>query len=164
MYRSTKISFITAALLLTSAQILAQEVEVEEMICRDMGDIFCTLDEFSESITPDAQGLTAKPGPVPSERVKSRLNPSVIDLQDARTESVLNLSGQAGKPAEVRLINLNPDVNTWHLLKLTWNPQRIEWFHLENGLGQNLNVELSSNYNNGLVLTNANGEKQQCDL
>lgn len=133
-------------------------------MCRDMGDIFCTLDEFSESVTTDNKGLQAKPGPAPSERLKSRLNPSVIDLQENRTEAVLDLKGQTGLPAEVRLINLNPDINAWHLLKITWNPQKIEWFHLENGLGQGLNVELSSNYYNGLLLTNANGEKQQCDL
>lgn len=149
---------------LSPAALLAQEVDQEEMICKDMGDIFCTLDEFSETVTSDNKGLAAKPGPVPDKRQRSKVNPSVIDLQDARTEAVLDLKGQAGMPAEVRLINLNPDVNVWHLLKLTWNPQKIEWFHLENGLGHDLNVELSSTYHNGLVLTNANGEKQQCDL
>lgn len=149
---------------LYSAPLLAQDVELEEMLCRDMGDIFCTLDEFSETLNADSRGLLAKPGPVPVERQKLRLNPSVLDLQGARTEKVLDLKGQIGLPVEVRLVNLNPDVNVWHLLKITWNPQKIEWFHLENGLGQNLNLELSSSYSNGLVLTNANGERQECDL
>ncbi len=146
------------------AWLLAQEVESEEMICRDMGDIFCTLDEFSENVTQGLKGLSAKPGPQPTEKMKSRANPSVIDLQANRTEAVLSLKGQAGLPEEVRLINLNPDVNAWHLLKLTWNPQRIEWFHLENGFGRDLSLELLTEYHKGLVLTKSSGEKLNCDL
>ncbi|MBC7662152.1 MAG: hypothetical protein H7249_20845 [Chitinophagaceae bacterium] len=157
-------NLLLATLALGSASVWAQEVEQEQMICRDMGDIFCTLDEFSETVTPATTGLGAKPGPAPTEKQKSRNDRSVIDLQQSRLETTLDLRGQQGLPQEVRLINLNPDVGAWYLLKLVWNPQRIEWFHLENGKGKDLSVELSSTYHNGIVLINANGDRQQCDL
>ncbi len=155
-----KFSLAGVALSLFTTAAPAQDVQPEEMICRDLGDIFCSLDEFSESLTPPP----AKVAPVPTEKQKSRLERSVIDLQQNRTEASLDLGGQGGLPKEVKLINLNPDVNAWHLLKLVWNPQRIEWFHLENGLGKDLRVELASDYHNGIVLTKANGEIIQCDL
>ncbi|MBC7530750.1 MAG: hypothetical protein H7318_04165 [Oligoflexus sp.] len=161
--RRRKLSMLLVSLTLCTASLRAQEVEQEEMFCRDMGDIFCTLDEFSESLTP-AKGLDAKPGPAPTEKQKSRIDRSVIDLQQSRVETVLDLRGQQNLPQEVRMINLNPDVNSWFLLKLVWNPQKIEWFHLENGMNKDLNLELSPTYHNGIVLINANGERSQCDL
>jgi hypothetical protein len=158
------LTLLVSLTLLSTASLRAQEVEPEELICRDMGDIFCTLDEFSESLTPANSVLGAKPGPAPTERQKSRIDRTVIDLQASRVETVLDLKGQKDLPQEVRLISLNPDVNAWFLVKLVWNPQRIEWFHLENGLNKDLNLELTPTYHNGIVLINANGERKQCDL
>ncbi len=159
-----KLILMISCMTLSMANLQAQEVEQEELFCRDMGDIFCTLDEISDSLTPATTSLAAKAGPVPNEKQKSRIDRSVIDLQQSRVESVLDLRGQQGLPDEVRLINLNPEVNSWYLLKITWNSQRIEWFHLENGLNKDLALELAPTYHNGIVIINANGERQQCDL
>jgi hypothetical protein len=37
---------LIATLLSTAVPGIAQDVETEEMICRDIGDIFCLLEEF----------------------------------------------------------------------------------------------------------------------
>jgi len=161
---SLSLSLVLVGLALPGAKLQAQEVEQEELFCRDMGEIFCTLDEISDSLTPATATLAAKAGPAPSEKQKARADRSIVDLQESRVESVLDLRGQTGLPDEVRLINLNPEVNSWFLLKLTWNNQRVEWFHLENGANKDLVLELAPTYHNGIVLINANGERQQCDL
>lgn len=147
-------------LLLTAVPGYAQDVETEEMICRDIGDIFCLLEEFSRSLE-GATSLSAKSGP--SLAMLAQLDRTVVDLQRDRREMKLTLSG-SGQPTEVTLINLSPEVNVWYLLKLQWNPQKIEWYHLDNTDPAGLWIELNAKEPTGLWLRNGKGNDRLCEL
>lgn len=139
---------------------LAQDVESEEMICRDIGDIFCLLEEFSKNLE-QPQSFSAKVGP--GGAVRGQLDRSVIDLQRDRREMKLT-STAAGQPSEVTLYNLNPEINVWYLLKLQWGPQKVEWYHIDNPEPKALWVELNSAEPTGLWLRNGKGSDKLCEL
>ncbi|HYX38159.1 MAG TPA: hypothetical protein VE954_34090 [Oligoflexus sp.] len=147
-----------ATLLLTAAPGFAQDVETEEMICRDIGDIFCLLEEFSKNLE-GSTSLSAKPTPA----AKAPVDRTVVELQRDRRESKLTLSGSS-QPTEVTLINLSPEVNVWYLLKLQWSPQKIEWYHLDNVDPSGLWLELNQQEPNGLWLRNGKGGDRLCEL
>jgi hypothetical protein len=150
---------LVARLLLTAVPGFAQEVESEEMICRDIGDIFCLLEEFSKNLE-GATSLSAKPTPNAN---KAPVDRSVVELQRDRRESKLTLSA-AGQPTEVTLINLAPEVNVWYLLKLQWNPQKIEWYHLDNANPSELWIDLNPQETTGLWLRDGKGGDKVCEL
>lgn len=150
---------LLAKLLSTADPVFGQDVETEEMICRDIGDIFCLLEEFSKNLE-GATSLSAKPTPNAS---KVPLDRSVVELQRDRRESKVTLSG-AGQPTEVTLINLAPEVNVWYLLKLQWSPQKIEWYHLDNVEPSELWVELNPQEPTGLWLRDGKGGDRLCEL
>jgi hypothetical protein len=151
---------LIVALLWTATPGYAQDVETEEMICRDIGDIFCLLEEFSKSLE-GATSLAAKP--TPNTGSKAPLDRSVIELQRDRRETKISLT-TAGQPTEVTLINLAPEVNVWYLLKLQWNPQKIEWYHLDNADPSSIWVELNPQQPTGLWLRNGKGGDKVCEL
>lgn len=153
------------SLLLLPGQItLAQEVEQEEMICRDMGDIFCSLDDFSKNLTPPTSAvnsMAAKIGPEPGDK-KTRLERSVLDLQKDMLENAIEVGGDG--PKLVEFFNLNPAVNAWYLVKLTWNNQKSEWYHIENPNPEIQFVNLDSKFPKGLWISDGKSEGHGCEL
>ena len=131
------------------------------MICRDIGDIFCQLEEFSRNLeSPTSMaaksGLFTPHAKLPSDR-------SVIELQRDRSEMKISIDA-AGQPKEVTLINLNPQINTWFLLKLQWNLQKVEWFHIDNVDPSNFWIELNPKETAGLWLRDGKGNDRLCQL
>ncbi len=168
MRRISQAVYLTSTLMglgllaaLAAPHLFAQEVETEEMICRDIGDIFCLLEEFSKNLEQPTS-LAAKLGPG-GQSVKSQLDRTVVDLQRDRREMKLSLTG-TGQPTDVTLINLNPEINVWYLLKLQWGPQKVEWYHLDNTDPANLWVELNPQEPTGLWLRNGKGGDRLCEL
>ncbi|WP_141732581.1 hypothetical protein [Oligoflexus tunisiensis] len=151
---------LIVTLLWTATPGYAQEVETEEMICRDIGDIFCLLEEFSKSLE-GITSLSAKP--IPSAESKAPLDRTVVELQRDRRETKLSLT-EAGQPTEVTLINLAPEVNVWYLLKLQWSPQKIEWYHIDNAEPRAIWVELNPQQPTGLWLRDGKGGDRVCEL
>lgn len=130
------------------------------MICRDIGDIVCMFEELSRSVT-QTSSLAAKRGP--SGPGQPGVGKTLIDLQTERREFQLRLGGKA-EPAEVSLINLNPKVNAWYLLKLKWDEKRVEWFHLDNSAPAGLWLELNPTFRGGIWLRSANASGSGCEL
>lgn len=130
------------------------------MICRDIGDVVCLLEELSRSVSQNSS-LAAKRGP--RGPGQPGVGKTIIDLQGERQTFQLRLSGKQ-EPAEVNLISLNPRVNAWYLLKIQWDAQRIEWFHLDNPDPQSVWLELNPTYRGGIWFRSSKGTGSGCEL
>ncbi len=140
-------------------ELKAQDVEVEEMICRDLGDVICLLEEYSKTVGPKGESLAAK---VPPKNGGNPFERTVIDIQTSRIETKLQFP-DGSELLEATLINLNPNINAWYLLKLV-AATRTEWFHLENPDPSSQWLELRESYPQGLWLRGAAGAGEGCEL
>ncbi len=146
--------------LLIARPLCAQDSETEETICRDIGDVICLLEELSKAVALKANFPAKLPPPQgPGQPGVGR---TVVELQTDRRETKL-LGGGPGGPAEITLVNLNPAVNVWLLLKLEWSPQKIEWMHLDNPDAET-SIELNPAFPGGVWLKNAKGAGVGCEL
>ncbi len=135
-------------------------IDSEEMICRDIGDIVCFLEELSRSVAQSSSLAAKRPPRGPGQPGVGR---TVIDLQSERQEFRLRLSGRQ-EPLEVEVINLSPKVNSWYLLKLVWDSKRIEWYHIDNANPQNAWFELNPTFRGGLWIRDGKGSGSGCEL
>ena len=89
---------------------------------------------------------------------------SIIDLQPFRTTSSIKIQRNSGKVGNATLINLNPQNNSWYLLRLNrGDGASEEVFHLENGNPRTQSLLLQESYPEGLTIIHGN-EKSLCDL
>lgn len=150
---------LVVSLLFQETPARAQDTDSEEMICRDIGDIICLLEELAKAVALKAS-FSAKPPPQgPGQPGVGR---TVVELQTDRRETKIT-GGLPGGPAEVSLISLNPTVNAWYLLKLQWNAQKIEWYHFDNVETQHSSIELNPSFPGGLWFKTAKGG-EGCEL
>lgn len=103
----------------------------------------------------------------PQEQIDAYHDPgkkTIVELQQFRTTSAINIQNIAGKRGIATLINLNPHINTWFLLNLQWaGDDGIESYHLENHDPAHQQVLLTPQYPYGLVLSTAE-KKTSCDF
>jgi hypothetical protein len=89
---------------------------------------------------------------------------TVIDLQPLRTTSSITVKGTKGEEGLATLINLNPNINSWYLLRLNrgaGTPE--ETYHLQNAHPPTQTLLLEETNPNGIAI--AQGEKRSpCDL
>lgn len=89
---------------------------------------------------------------------------TIIQLQSQLTSQVLPLTTGSDRGGEVRLLNLNPHINAWHLINIFWPHKKYdEWFHLELFRPKTQRIYLDKNYPFGIVIKE-NGQDYQCDL
>ena len=88
----------------------------------------------------------------------------VIALQKWRRTRTIRIYGDYGRYGSVRLINLNPKINTWFILRIIWpHNQEVEYFHLENISPDTQKIKLSVHFRNGLLLYRK-GKQHKCPL
>lgn len=90
---------------------------------------------------------------------------SVVELQQFRELTRQPVDGFAGKPAVASLIDLNPQIGTWYLLRLETPNGPSATYHLENPSGARL--RLDPTYRTGIVVERGGGESTQpllCEL
>jgi hypothetical protein len=80
---------------------------------------------------------------------------SVVDLQQFRELTRLTLDGFEGGPAQASLIDLNPHVRTWYLLRLEGPKGASTTFHLENPSGARLRLDPA--HPSGIVIEREGG-------
>lgn len=85
---------------------------------------------------------------------------TVLDLQTVKKVSVARGIEKSGKPVEITLTNLNPNLNVWFLVDMKYAEGQIDTYHLENPFAQNQAVELNPSFDAGLVL----GKTNRCSL
>ncbi len=87
---------------------------------------------------------------------------TIIDMQPFRETHSVAIRGAAGEQGTATLINLNPGVNAWYLLRLAGAAGQ-EVYHLENGDANSRRLVLDESDPHGLVITSGK-ERSVCDL
>ncbi len=87
---------------------------------------------------------------------------TILELQQFRQTSSIKIHAPGGKEDLVTLINLNPDINVWYVLRLGTRLGEDPW-HLENANPGGARLLLDEKFPLGIVI--AEGEKRiSCDL
>ena len=82
---------------------------------------------------------------------------TVVELQQFRTTNSIRVDLPDGTQAGVTLINLNPQINRWYLLRISPNGSTTqEDYHLENPFPDHQQVVIDEKSPDGLILTEDN--------
>jgi hypothetical protein len=89
---------------------------------------------------------------------------TVVELQQFRTTNSIEVNLPDGTQASVTLINLNPHINRWYLLRISRNGSTApDDYHLENPFPEHQQVLLDQEAPDGLMLKR-DTEAQRCQL
>ena len=88
---------------------------------------------------------------------------TIVDLQPFRLSNSIDICSRAGKKGTATLINLNPAVNAWYLLKVTWDGSPEVFYHLENANPHSRKLVLNQKYPSGIVIVEGKN-RSSCDL
>ena len=89
---------------------------------------------------------------------------TIVDLQLNRVTSTIRINSAAGGAGLATLINLNPAINSWYLLRLDWGAGSTEeTYHLQNALPREQTLLLEETSPNGIVTAHGK-ERSVCDL
>jgi hypothetical protein len=108
--------------------------------------------------SPDSELLAQQAGEYDARRPKN-----VLELQKFRRTHVTRIADRRGRSGTAELVNLNPRVNFWYLLRLTWDGERNASFHLTNSRPETHDLVLDADFPFGIVLENRLG-RTRCDL
>jgi hypothetical protein len=98
------------------------------------------------------------------EEYNAEVTKTILELQQFRQTTSIPIKSQAGKEGLATLVNLNPAVNVWYLLKVAWKGgARDLTYHLENPKPQTQRFLLDRTYPSGLVIAEG-GSPHRCDL
>ena len=88
---------------------------------------------------------------------------TIVELQQFRQSSSMRIRGANGREGSATLINLNPAINSWFLLKVAWGGSASEVaYHLENA-DRRRTLMLDQRTPAAVVIT-AGRERYVCDL
>ena len=89
---------------------------------------------------------------------------TILDLQQFRQTSSIHIKSQKGREGVATLVNLNPAINAWYLLRVAWNDGAPEVsFHLENAEPRAQRLLLDENFPAGLAVSEGRN-RYYCDL
>ena len=118
---------------------------------------------------PDETRTFRQPARLPSpdqiEDYRANREKSVVELQQFRELTRLTVDGFAGGPTVASLIDLNPHIGTWYLLRLESPDGPSATYHLENPSGARLRLDPA--YRSGIVIErggSASNERLLCEL
>ncbi len=112
-----------------------------------------------------SQPLARLPSPDQIEDYRANRDKSVVELQQFRELTRLTVDGFAGGPAVASLIDLNPQIGTWYLLRLEAPDGTSATYHLENPSGARLRLDPA--YRSGIVIERRGSESNErllCEL
>lgn len=88
---------------------------------------------------------------------------TIVDLQAFRQTSSIRIKSSGNHEGVATLINLNPIINVWYLLKVTWQGGSESSYHLENPQPRFRRFTLDSNYPLGINVWEGNAT-YRCNL
>jgi hypothetical protein len=88
---------------------------------------------------------------------------SIVDLQAFRQTSSGSIESATGAPGTATLVNLNPTINAWYLLKVVWQDGSESSYHLENPQPHSQTVLLNPKYPAGVELLDGS-TRHECNL
>jgi hypothetical protein len=81
---------------------------------------------------------------------------TILELQQFRQTSSIHIESKAGRRGIATLVNLNPAINAWYLLRVAWNDGGAQAaFHLENPEPRKQRLLLDEKYPQGVVVAAA---------
>jgi hypothetical protein len=114
---------------------------------------------FPEDNTPIPQPPAAQVA-----QYQARVAKSILELQQFREASSIEIQDTTGRRGVATLINLHPRINTWFLLTFTWeNGKGNGTYHLENRFPASQAIRLEPQYPYGIVLV-SEGKPSSCQL
>jgi hypothetical protein len=99
------------------------------------------------------------------EEYRANRDKSVVELQQFRELTRATVDAFEGGPAAATLIDLNPHIGTWYLLKVETPDGRSATYHLENPSGARLRLDPA--YRSGIVIEPRGSETAEtilCEL
>jgi len=81
-----------------------------------------------------------------------QVSKTIVDLQAFRETSSIKIKGLRGEEGLATLINLNPNINAWYLLRLNWPGVPEQDYHLENADPQIQRFLLDNSSPDGLLI------------
>ncbi len=89
---------------------------------------------------------------------------TIVELQPFRETGSIKTKNPEGQEGLATLINLNPNVNAWYLLRLSFGKEKSpQDYHLQNMNPQTQNLLLGSEHTYGIII--AEGENRYaCEL
>ncbi len=89
---------------------------------------------------------------------------TALALQQFRETHSIKIRSAQGKEGTVSLTNLNPAINTWYLLQLSWGDgKRGTAYHLENPNPKGRRLILDETYPSGIIIVEGNSQ-YPCNL
>lgn len=77
---------------------------------------------------------------------------TIVELQQFRQTASSHIKSGKGADGTATLVNLNPTINAWYLLKIVWQGGSESSYHLENSEPQSRRLSLDSNYPFGIEI------------
>jgi hypothetical protein len=105
-------------------------------------------------------GAVAPRRPAESEAVVPK---TIVELQQFRETSSIRIRSDRGEEGMATLINLNPTINIWYVLKVAWQNGSEFSYHLENPEPHSRRVILNSEYPFGIEISEGKS-RYPCDL
>ena len=103
------------------------------------------------------------PPPEQAQAYAAAVRKTVVDLQQFRSTRSQEIEGSGERSGRATLVNLNPRVNAWHLLTLSWSDGTQRAYHLENAAPAAQDLMLDPAFRAGLVVRSDHG-REPCDL
>lgn len=88
---------------------------------------------------------------------------TIVDLQPFRQSASIEICSSSGKRGTAALINLNPAINAWYLLKVAWAGLPEASYHLENASPRTRKLTLEKEHPSGLIIVESK-DRYSCDL
>jgi hypothetical protein len=98
-----------------------------------------------------------------SEHSPPEVSKTIVDLQPFRETSSIRIKGAGGDEGVATLVNLNPNINAWYLLRLNWSGVPEEDYHLENAHPQSQRFLLDYSNPEGLLVVGKEN-RHACNL
>lgn len=88
---------------------------------------------------------------------------TILELQQFRQTSSVHIRSTGGKEGVATLVNLNPTINAWYVLKVAWNGTPEVSYHLENPARLTRSLVLDPQFPSGIVIVEG-GSRYPCSL
>ena len=88
---------------------------------------------------------------------------TILDLQPFRQTSSNRMTSDKGMQGTATLINLNPAVNAWYVLEISWQDGSKSFYHLQNPKPRSQKLVLDAKHPSGIGLVEGTAHRN-CDL
>ncbi len=123
----------------------------------------CTQENRDDNCAVDGN-MQFHPRLEPPPTLPQKLNVNVLDFQEYKESQKISFLAGGDAQGEVELININPKVNMWYILKIVWAHKKLEEkFHLENIYPKRQRLLLREGYHTGIIIKDESGQ-YPCNL